>query len=94
MIPVTFEAAEKLPILSGRSAWATSSASRCARSTWPSGSSGITTTSAIDSRHGSSLEWCSKGPMKTTGRSPRGIACAEVVPVVEVGRDAELEDSR
>ena len=35
---------------------------------------GMTTTSAIDSRHGSSLEWCSNGPMKTTGRWSAGIA--------------------
>ncbi len=58
-MPVTFEAAEKLPILSGRSACRTSSASRRARSIRPSASSGIVTTSAIDSRHGSSLLWCS-----------------------------------
>ncbi len=59
MMPVTLEAAENEPILSGRSAWATSSASSRTRSMWPSASSGIVTTSAIDSRHGSSLEWCS-----------------------------------
>ena len=41
----------------------------------PSGLSGIITTSAMDSRHGSSLLWCSKGPMNTTGRSDSGI-CA------------------
>ena len=58
-MPVTFDAAEKLPILSGRSACRTSSASRRARSIRPSASSGIVTTSAIDSRHGSSLLWCS-----------------------------------
>jgi len=40
---------------------------------WPSASSGITTTSAIDSRQGSSLEWCSNGPMNTTGRLSAGI---------------------
>ena len=68
-IPVTLEAAENDPIFSGRPAWRTSSASSAARSTWPSASSGMTTTSAMDSRHGSSLEWCSKGPTKTTGRS-------------------------
>ena len=72
-IPVTFEAAEKLPIRSGRSAWRPSSSSSWARSTWPSASSRITTTSAIDSRQGSSLEWCSNGPMNTTGRSVGGI---------------------
>ena len=59
---------------------------------WPSASSWITTTSAIDSRQGSSLEWCSKGPMKTTGRSSGGIA-PQPVAVVEVGRDAEAEDA-
>ena len=68
-IPVTFEAAENDPIRSGRSAWRTSSSSSRATSMCPSASSGITTTSAIDSRHGSSFEWCSNGPMKTTGRS-------------------------
>ena len=34
----------------------------------------MTTTSAIDSRQVSSLEWCSNGPMKTTGRWFGGIA--------------------
>ena len=58
-IPVTFDAAEKLPTFSGRSAWRRSSASSCARSIRPSASSAIVTTSALDSRHGSSLEWCS-----------------------------------
>ena len=43
------------------------------RSTWPCRSAPITTTSAIDSRHGSSLEWCSYGPTKTTGRSAAGM---------------------
>ena len=33
----------------------------------PSASSRMVTTSALDSRHGSSLEWCSYGPMNTTG---------------------------
>ena len=74
MTPVTFEAAENEPILSGRSAWAMSSASSRARSIRPSWSSGMTTTSASDSRHGSSLLWCSYGPMNTTGRSPAGTA--------------------
>src|SRR6266511_3637155 len=55
-MPVTLEAAEKLPIRKGRSAKPTSRASRSARSMWPSGSSPMTTTSAIDSRQGSSLE--------------------------------------
>ena len=36
---------------------------------WPPSSSPITTTSATDSRHGSSLEWCSYGPTNTTGRT-------------------------
>ena len=58
-MPVTLEAAEKLPIRSGRPAWRTSSASRRARSIRPSASSGIVMTSAIDSRQGSSLLWCS-----------------------------------
>ena len=72
-IPVTLLAAEKLPIFSGRSSYRRSSASSSARSMCPSASAGIGTTSAIDSRHGSSLEWCSYGPMKTTGRRSAGI---------------------
>jgi hypothetical protein len=32
----------------------------------------MTTTSATDSRQGSSLEWCSYGPRKTTGRRAGG----------------------
>ena len=58
-IPVTLEAAEKLPIFSGRSAYRSSSSSSWTRSISPSRSSWIVTTSAIDSRHGSSLLWCS-----------------------------------
>ena len=58
-IPVTFDAAEKLPIFSARCAWRPSSASRWATSIRPSASSRIVTTSALDSRHGSSFEWCS-----------------------------------
>ena len=38
---------------------------------------GMTTTSAMDSRHGSSLEWCSNGPMNTTGRSSGGICVGQ-----------------
>ena len=72
-MPVTFEAAENEPIRSGRSAYSRSAASSCARSIRPSWSSPIATTSAIDSRHGSSFEWCSYGPMNTTGRSSAGI---------------------
>ena len=72
-MPVTLLAAENEPIRSGRSACAASSASSRSRSMWPSASSGMTTTSAIDSRQGSSLEWCSYGPMKTTGRCAAGI---------------------
>ena len=33
----------------------------------------IRTTSAMDSRHGSSFEWCSNGPTKTAGRWSVGI---------------------
>ena len=72
-MPVTLEAAENEPIFSGRSAYARSAARSASRSMWPSASCGITTTSAIDSRHGISLEWCSKGPMNTTGRSCSGM---------------------
>ena len=55
-MPVTFEAAENAPIRKGRSACSTSSVRSVSRSTCPSRSSGMVTTSAIDSRHGSSLE--------------------------------------
>jgi hypothetical protein len=54
--------------LRGTLACRRSSCSRCSRSTRPLPSSRIVTTSAIDSRHGSSFEWCSYGPTKTTGR--------------------------
>jgi hypothetical protein len=73
-MPVTLEAAENDPIFSGRSAYRRSCSSSTAEEMCPSRSSGMTTTSASDSRHGSSLEWCSNGPMNTTGRSSRGIA--------------------
>ena len=92
-MPVTLEAAENDPILSGRSRYRISSSSSRAMSMWPSASSGMTTTSAIDSRHGSSLEWCSNGPMNTTGRCSRGIWRGEAVRVVELGRDADAEDA-
>ena len=72
-MPVTFDAAENAPISCGRSRCRSSSASSWTRSMWPSASSSMVTTSAIDSRHGSSLEWCSYGPMNTTGRSAAGI---------------------
>jgi hypothetical protein len=91
-MPVTLLAAENEPIFSGRSAYSASSASSRARSMWPSASSGIVTTSAIDSRHGSSLLWCSKGPMNTTGRSVGRDLRGQAVPVVEVGGDAQVED--
>ena len=75
MMPVTLLAAEKEPILSGRLSCTCSCCSSSARSMCPSQSSPITTTSAIDSRQGSSFEWCSNGPMNTTGRSSGGM-CA------------------
>jgi hypothetical protein len=58
-MPVTLEAAENVPIFSGRSAYFSSWVRSSSRSTPPSMSSWITTTSAIDSRQGISLEWCS-----------------------------------
>ena len=58
-MPVTLLAAENDPILSGRSAYWSRAASSAARSTWPSASSGTVTTSAMLSRQGSSLLWCS-----------------------------------
>ncbi len=72
-MPVTLDAAEKEPIFSGRSAYVVSSASRASTSIRPSESSGMTTTSAIVSRQDSSLEWCSNGPMNTTGLRSRGM---------------------
>ena len=75
-MPVTLEAAENEPILTGRSAYSSRALRSRSRSMWPSASCGIVTTSAIDSRHGSSLEWCSKGPMNTTGRSLAGTCCS------------------
>ena len=72
-MPVTLEAALNDPSRSGRSAYRSSSARSWAWSMWPSRSSRIVTTSAIDSRQGSSLLWCSYGPMKTTGRWSRGM---------------------
>jgi hypothetical protein len=58
-MPVTLLAAEKLPIFSGRAACRSSSRASWAWSMRPSGSSAMVTTSAIVSRQGSSLEWCS-----------------------------------
>ena len=72
-MPVTLEAAENAPMRSGRSAYWTSRSCSTAVSMWPSRSSGMVTTSQMDSRQGSSFEWCSNGPMKTTGRSSAGI---------------------
>ena len=69
---MTFDAAEKLPIRSGRSRKRLSRARRSSVSMPPSRSSPMATTSAADSRHGSSLEWCSYGPTRTTGRSRSG----------------------
>ena len=92
-MPVTLLAAENDPILSGRSACFSSSAASRSWSMWPSASSRMVTTSAIDSRHGSSLEWCSKGPVKTTGRSARRDQRHQVVAVVELGRDPQPEDA-
>jgi hypothetical protein len=47
----------------------------------------MTTTSAMDSRHGSSLEWCSYGPFGL--RDPPG----QPVSLVQPGRDAQLQDA-
>ncbi len=69
MMSVTLDAVEKDLILSGRAAYFSSWVRRSASSMPPSGSWWMTTTSAIDSRHGISLEWCSYGPTNTTGRS-------------------------
>jgi hypothetical protein len=51
-MPVTLEAAEKDPIFRGRAAYSCSRSRRTDREMWPSRSCGITTTSAIVSRHG------------------------------------------
>jgi hypothetical protein len=93
MIPVTLEAAENEPIFSGRSWKRMSSASSRALSMWPSRSSGITTTSAIVSRHGSSLEWCSNGPDEHDRPLRRRDLVGEAVRVVELGRDPDAEDT-
>jgi len=66
--PVTLLAGENEPMSSGRAAYLTSFRSGASESMCPSPSWAITTTSATDSRHGSSLQSCSKGPMNTTGR--------------------------
>ena len=71
---MTFDAAENDPIRSRRSEVSLERrAPARARSMRPSASSPIVTTSAMDSRHGSSLLWCSYGPMKTSGRSSAGM---------------------
>ena len=92
-MPVTFDAAENDPIFSDRSAYVVSSASSRPRSMCPSASSGMVTTSAIDSRHGSSLEWCSNGPTKTTGRSRARNVLRQLEPVVEVGGEPQVHDA-
>jgi hypothetical protein len=80
-MPVTFEAAEKQPTRSGRFRAASSRSRSSAASIPPRRSSPIATTSAPDSRQGSSLEWCSYGPTKTTGRgSDGGSAGRPVMP--------------
>ena len=89
--PVTFDAAENEPIFSGRSSCSLRAASSRATSIRPSWSSGITTMSASDSRHGSSLLWCSYGPMNTTGRSRGRDVGTKVVSVVEVRREPDLQ---
>jgi hypothetical protein len=56
-MPVTFEAAEKVPITSPLAP--ASAASSAAMSGPPSAASAISTTRAPLSRHGKMLEWCS-----------------------------------
>ncbi|KJK11545.1 hypothetical protein UB45_13235 [Terrabacter sp. 28] len=58
-MPVTLLAAEKEPMSSGRCAYAVRRSRRTSRSTCPSRSCGMTTTSATHSRHMTSFEWCS-----------------------------------
>ncbi len=79
MIPVTFDAAEKLPIFSGRSRVAAQLALEMigVHAARPRPRA-IVTTSATDSRHGSSFEWCSYGPMNTTGRSRRASSSTRI----------------
>jgi hypothetical protein len=67
------DAAEKRPDPQRRSVCSTA-ALELGEVDVPVGVLGDGTTSAMDSRHGSSLEWCSKGPMNTTGRSSAGCA--------------------
>ena len=90
-IPVTFEAAENDPIRRARPSVSISAASSRARSIRPSASSPIVITSAIDSRHGSSLLWCSYGPMNTTGRSLAGI---RALSPYRSSREAGIRSSR
>jgi hypothetical protein len=75
-IPVTLDAAEKRADLAARAGGSAPAAplEHLQVQMSPSLSSPITTTSQMDSRQGSSLEWCSYGPMKTTGRSAGGIS--------------------
>ncbi len=75
-MPVTFEAAENVPILTGRSAYPASSASSCSGHTRPCASNGTYTVSAIVSRQLMSLLWCSMRLRNTTGRSCAGT-CAD-----------------
>ena len=90
-MPVTFDAAENDPIFSGRSAYRSSSSRSWARSMWPSRSSRIVTTSAIDSRHGQLvavvLVRADEHDRALVRRDPR----AQVPAVVEVGGDAQVE---
>ncbi len=92
-MPVTLLAALNEPIFSGRPAYRSSAARRVSWQISPSASSRIVTTSAIVSRHGSSLLWCSYGPMNTTGRSSARDVLAQVPAVLEGARDAQPEDA-
>jgi hypothetical protein len=53
----------------------------------------MTTTSAMDSRHGSSLEWCSYGSANTTGRSACGIRPASPYRSSSPAEDPQLQDA-
>lgn len=64
-MPVTLLAAENEPMRGGRAPYLSSSRSSWAASMCPSASWGITTTSATDSRQGSSLERLPQPPPRT-----------------------------
>ena len=72
-MPVTFEAAENEPIFSGRSAYCVQLGVQFGRVDVAVGVLGDRHDVGDRLAPGSSLEWCSNGPMNTTGRSSAGM---------------------